>query len=78
VTRVTADTADAVEVGDTGRSVADYETNAGYPRDDPVVEVVYPFGNADVPLAERRRYSFPHSRLLPREAALVDAGVGDA
>jgi hypothetical protein len=78
VTRVTADTADAVEVAGTGRSVADYETNAGYPRDDPVVEVVYPFGNADVALAERRRYSFPHSRLLPREAALVDAGVGDA
>lgn len=77
VVRVTDERADAVEVDGTGRSVADYETNDGYPADDPVVEVVYPFGGNE-PLAERRRYSFPHSRLLPRDAALVDAGVGDA
>lgn len=77
VVRVTDEPADAVEVDGTGRSVADYETNEGYPRDDPVVEVVYPFGGGKT-LEERRRYSFPHSRLLPRDAALVDAGVGDA
>jgi hypothetical protein len=77
VVRVTDERADAVEVDGTGRSVADYETNAGYPADDPVVEVVYPFGGGKS-LDERRRYAFPHSRLLPRDAALVDAGVGDA
>ncbi|PSP97248.1 hypothetical protein BRC89_11800 [Halobacteriales archaeon QS_4_70_19] len=76
VASVTDERADGVEVGDTGQSVADYETNEGYPRDDPVVEVVYPFGGAT--LEERRRYSFPHSRLLPRDAALVDADVGEA
>ena len=75
VVAVTDEPADAVEVAGTGRSVADYETNAGYPRDDPVVEVVYPFDGA-ASLAERRRYSFPHSRLLPQDAALVDAVDG--
>jgi len=76
VVRVTADRADAVAVDGTGRSVADYETNAGYPRDDPVVEVVYPFDGGE-PLADRRRYSFPHSRLAPRDAAIVDPGLGE-
>ncbi|MFB6206328.1 MAG: SWIM zinc finger family protein [Haloglomus sp.] len=78
VVAVTDERADETEVAGTGRSVADYETNEGYPRDDPVVEVVYPFGNREVALEDRRRYSFPHSRLLPRGAALVDADVGDA
>lgn len=76
VVRVTGSAAEDVPVTGAGVSVADYHTNEGYPRDDPVVEVVYPFGgDPDVPLAERRRYSFPHSRLLPRDEALVDADL---
>lgn len=76
VVAVPGEPADEVEVAGTGRSVADYGTNEGYPRDDPVVEVVYPF-DGDVPFTERRHYSFPHSRLLPQDAALVDAVDGD-
>lgn len=53
-------------------TVADYETNEGYPRDDPVVEVVYPFsGDRDGDLLDRRRYAFPHSRLERRDEQFI-------
>lgn len=55
-------------------TVADYPTNEGYPRDDPVVEVVYPFSKGlDHPLTDLPRYSFPFSRLEAREESLVGA-----
>lgn len=46
----------------TGRTVADHDTNEGYPTDDPVVEVVYP-ADGETAADGRRRYAFPHSRL---------------
>jgi len=59
--------AHAVEVPDRNVSVADYETNAGYPDDDPVVAAVYA---ASVRMdeggphpQELRVYTFPRSRL---------------
>lgn len=62
------DTLDAYGEGET--TVADYPNNHRYPRSDPVVRAVYPFsGDAEVPFEERRRYSFPLSRL----DAAVDA-----
>lgn len=73
VARVTDARADEVTVGDGEGTVAEYPTNEGYPGDDLVVEVVYPFSRPDVPFAELPRYSFPLSRLDPREEALVDA-----
>ncbi|QSG13270.1 SWIM zinc finger containing protein [Halapricum desulfuricans] len=52
-------------------TVADYETNAGYPEDDLVVEVRY---LADVVRRERpRTYAFPHSRLAATDNQLLDA-----
>ncbi|QSG04861.1 SWIM zinc finger family protein [Halapricum desulfuricans] len=49
-------------------TVADYETNAGYPGDDLVVEVRY---LADVVRRERpRTYAFPHSRLAATDHQL--------
>ena len=54
--------------------MADYPTNEGYPRDDPVVEVVYPFSKGlDHPLTDLPRYSFPFSRLEARGESLVGA-----
>ena len=53
-------------------TVADYPENDGYPDDDPVVEVVYPFdGDPDAGLDGRRRYAFPYSRLSVREEMLI-------
>jgi hypothetical protein len=72
VARVTDARADEVAVGGDG-TVADYPTNEGYPSDDLVVEVVYPFSRPEVPWADLPRYSFPLSRLARREEALVDA-----
>jgi len=61
--------ADEVTVTATGDLVADYAGNEGYPRDDPVVGVVYPESVRMTPggarPAELRVYSFPHSRLDP-------------
>jgi len=72
VARVTDARADEVTVGDGEVTVADYPTNEGYPTDDLVVEVVYPFSRPDRSRADLPRYSFPLSRLDRREAALVD------
>lgn len=73
VARVTADRADAVEVDATGQTVADYPTNDGYPRDDLVVEVVYPFsGKRGQNVTDLPRYSFPLSRLSLRDQQLLD------
>lgn len=73
VARVTDRRADEVTIGSKGLSVADYPTNEGYPTDDLVVEVVYPFSRPDVRFADLPRYSFPLSRLARRDEALVDA-----
>ena len=60
-----------IEAADT--TVADYPKNDGYPRDDPVVEVVYPFsGDRDADLDERPRYAFPYSRLAVRDEMIVE------
>ncbi|MFC7176512.1 SWIM zinc finger family protein [Halosegnis marinus] len=64
--------ADEWLVAGTDRTVADYETNDGYPTDDPVVEVVYPFSAGRKPLADLKRYAFPHSRLADVNAQFVD------
>lgn len=65
--------ADEWAIPSTGESVASYGTNAGYPTDDPVVEVVYPFsGDSDRPLLAQRRYAFPHSRLERQDQQLLD------
>ena len=59
--------ADEVTVTATGELVADYAGNEGYPRDDPVVGVVYPESVRMTPEGARppelRVYSFPYSRL---------------
>jgi hypothetical protein len=73
VAHVTDARADEVTVGPDDTSVAEYPTNEGYPADDLVVEVVYPFSRPDVRFADLPRYSFPLSRLARRDQALVDA-----
>jgi hypothetical protein len=74
VVRVTTDRADEATVAATGTTVADYPNNDGYPRDDPVVEAVYPFSKGlGHPLADLPRYKFPLSRLEARGESLVDA-----
>jgi hypothetical protein len=60
VAAVTDRRADEVHVGAAGVTVADYETNEGYPEDDLVVEATY---LGDYGREEPRRYSFPRSRL---------------
>jgi len=60
VARVTDRRAHEVVVEGVEETVADYDTNAGYPRDDLVVEAVY---LSDLGRESRRRYSFPLSRL---------------
>ena len=73
VARVTDARADEVPVGETGGTVADYPTNEGYPRDDLVVEAVYPFSRPGVPRSDLPRYSFPLSRLARRDEVFVGA-----
>lgn len=73
VARVTDRRAHEVTIGSRNQTVADYPTNEGYPTDDLVVEVVYPFSRPDVRFADLPRYSFPLSRLARRDEALVDA-----
>ena len=73
VYRMTDDTAADRYVEAAGCTVADYPKNDGYPTDDPVVEVVYPFsGDAHDGLDERPRYAFPRSRLERRDEMLVE------
>lgn len=69
VATVTDRRADEVVVEAAGVTVADYETNAGYPDDDLVVEATY---LGDYGRENPRRYSFPRSRLeRVDDAALV-------
>ncbi|WP_136717640.1 SWIM zinc finger family protein [Halorientalis salina] len=71
VTRVVPERADEYVIESVGTTVADYETNEGYPADDPVVEVTY-LGDA-AQRDEPRTYAFPYSRLDHGEdAALID------
>ena len=73
VQRLTDEHADERIVEATGRTVADHPTNDGYPSDDPVVEVVYPFsGSPEQRLEELPRYAFPYSRLAVRDQMLLD------
>ena len=84
VYRLTDERADERYIDAAATTVADYPKNDGYPRDDPVVEVVYPFsgdrsGRASGDAAsrgsdldERRRYAFPYSRLAPRDQMIVE------
>jgi hypothetical protein len=69
VARVTDRPADVVRIADANCTVAEYPTNEGYPADDLVVEVVYPFSHPQRSFADLPRYSFPHSRLDTREDA---------
>lgn len=73
VYRLTADRADERYIESAGCSVASYPGNDGYPPDDPVVEVVYPFsGGPHATLDERPHYAFPLSRLSPRERLAIE------
>lgn len=67
VVNVTDKLASEVEVGDSGRTVADYPGNEEYDADVPVVEVLYPIpanvSKSDVKPHHVRSYSFPLSRL---------------
>ncbi|MUV85769.1 SWIM zinc finger family protein [Natronomonas sp. CBA1123] len=73
VYRLTDERADERYIDAAGCTVAEYPKNEGYPPDDPVVEVVYPFsGDADSGLDERPRYAFPYARLAVREEMLVE------
>ncbi|WP_415379469.1 SWIM zinc finger family protein [Halosimplex sp. TS25] len=76
VVRVTPERAHEVVIEGVGETVADYATNAGYPRDDLVVEVVY---LSDLTRsASPRRYSFPLSRLeRVDDAEIVDRNLRD-
>ncbi|MFC7140981.1 SWIM zinc finger family protein [Halosimplex aquaticum] len=71
VVRVTPERADEVLIEGVGETVADYPTNADYPADDLVAEVVY---LSDLTRsASPRRYSFPLSRLeRVDDAEIVD------
>jgi len=72
VAELTDTPADEWDVAGTGRTVATYETNEGYPDDDPVVKVVYPFSAPrSMSLAECPRYAFPHSRLEAANAQFI-------
>lgn len=73
VYRLTDDRADERLVDGSETTVADYPRNDGYPSDDPVVEVVYPFsGDPGTDLEDLRRYAFPYSRLSVRDQMLVE------
>jgi hypothetical protein len=73
VHRLTDETAAERYIEAADCTVAGYPKNDGYPRDDPVVEVVYPFsGDADADLDERTRYAFPYSRLAIRDQMIVE------
>lgn len=72
VVRATDAPADEWQIEGKGVTVADYETNRGYPRPDPVVEVVYPFsGSPGTNLLDGRRYAFPHSRLERQDEQFI-------
>lgn len=70
VVGVSAERADEWVVDAVGKTVAEFETNDGYPTDDIVIEATY---LTDALRSDRpRRYAFPHSRLRRvDDAALV-------
>lgn len=73
VYRLTDETAEERFIDAANTTVADYPKNDGYPRDDPVVEVVYPFSRAAADgLDALPRYAFPYSRLAVRDELLVE------
>lgn len=73
VYRMTDETAAERYIDAAGCTVAEYPRNDGYPPEDPVVEVVYPFDDdAATDLDERRRYAFPYSRLDVRDEMIVE------
>lgn len=75
VFRVTGERADERLID--GGTVAEYRGNEGYPDDDPVVEVVYPFSApADVDFADLNRYAFPISRLEKQDQQLLGRWSG--
>ncbi|MFC7018619.1 MULTISPECIES: SWIM zinc finger family protein [Haloarcula] len=69
VVGVSAERADEFVVAAADKTVAEFETNDGYPTDDVVVEAVYLADAArrDDP----RRYAFPHSRLRRADDAVL-------
>jgi hypothetical protein len=69
VAAVTDRPADVVRIEGANCTVAEYPTNEGYPPDDLVVEVVYPFSHPRRDFSDLPRYSFPHSRLAKAEQA---------
>ncbi|WP_254279599.1 SWIM zinc finger family protein [Haloarcula marina] len=69
VAAVTNDHADEYVIAATGRTVADHETNGGYPAADIVVEATYLTDAARRP--DPKRYAFPHSRLAKTDEQLV-------
>ncbi|MCU4717436.1 SWIM zinc finger family protein [Halapricum hydrolyticum] len=70
VAGVTTQRADEYVIDTVDSTVAAYETNAGYPDDDLVVEASY---LGDVAHREQpRTYAFPHSRLAATEQRLLD------
>ncbi|WP_424001477.1 SWIM zinc finger family protein [Haloarcula salina] len=70
VGHVTDERASERVVEATGETVATYDTNAGYPADDLVVEATY-LSDA-IRSEDPRRYAFPHSRLERTDERLVD------
>ncbi len=70
VARVVGERADEYVIEATGRTVAEHDTNGGYPDDDLVVEVTY-LGDA-TRREDPRIYAFPYSRLRRTDAELVD------
>jgi len=72
VYRLTDETAAERYIEAADCTVADYPKNDGYPPEDPVVEVVYPFsGGREANLDGRPRYAFPYSRLAVRDQMIV-------
>jgi hypothetical protein len=72
VARVADERAAQWTIEATGETVADYDTNDGYPPDDLVVLATY-LSDA-VRSDDPRRYAFPLSRLERTDEGLVDAG----
>lgn len=70
VATVTTRQADEYVIEAVDRTVAAYETNAGYPEDDLVVEASYLKDVAH--RSEPRSYAFPHSRLASTDQQLLD------
>ena len=71
VARVTTVRADEYVVESADCTVSEYETNAGYPDEDLVVEASY-LGET-VRRETPRVYAFPHSRLAGTDQQLLDA-----